>query len=88
MNLSSEDPFLSESFNSVLENNLNLSDFEYFSEDENQLDIKYFENLLFNDTTTVDKYAELSEDISREILIASKLTSRKTENFKIQNQIF
>lgn len=86
MNLSSRDPFLSENFDSLLENNLDLSDLDFFSDDD-QLDIKYFENLIFNDFKAVDKYTELSQAISSEVLSASKLTSRIAENFKIQSTV-
>ncbi|KAL7025395.1 hypothetical protein ACKWTF_013461 [Chironomus riparius] len=75
MELSSDDPFMSENFDVLFENNLNLTNYG-LSDDEDQLDLKYFEELLFNDDKVFNQFTELNENVSSAILIATRKSER------------
>ena len=71
MDLESEDPFLSDNLDSIL-NDLNLTEYNITSDEEDQLSVSYFEKLLFDEEQLSNKFSQLSMMVSSEILSASK----------------
>jgi len=85
MNFSSNDPFLSMNFDSILGNNFNSSDYDFLSDYDDPLDSNLLEDFLFNDENVDKTYPDLNEDISNVILSSSKITKKHPELYKIKD---
>ena len=85
MNISSNDPFLSMNFDSILGNNFNISDCDFLSDYDDPLDNNVLEDFLFNDENADKTYPDLNEDVSNEIMSSSKIRRKACKN--IQNYI-